>query len=321
MAKFNREGTLYIKNVTGVTVASDGVMKGAFAKAIPPYSVVNRYWVTCWITGAKAVPMHAKQHVVVSGRMANMPGEVNDLASGGTHDTIEELIGAYIPRHGQEPFDGDQADVASTDLIGQGYDMSLWAKSREWLHYEAMLGGGKNSFITKADAIRFSANYTKSGTISGYGCNVDQWRLIAIDINTNGLSDDINQSVEEHVWGDTVANPEVLARGLYQFYGNQGLSSYHPAVHGAETEDDWASTVRAPDLDRAGLSEGNPDHNTVTKWARTGYGDPGSWDAGTSDDTTAGSGFKEDCPLILQTKVTLEIKTLKPRITNMWTPN
>lgn len=326
MAKYNREGTLYIKNVTGVNVAAGGVPVGVFAKAIPPYAVVNRFWVTCYVTGAEAVPMHAKQQVVISGRMGNMPGEINDLATESSHETLQQLIGAYIPRGASEPFDGDESETTDVDLIQQGSDQSSWSKDREFLHYETMLGG-RNAYITKADAIRFSTHFQKQGTVSGYGCNVDQWRLIAIDCNTDGLANDINEDPKLHVWGDATPNPEVLARSLYQFYGDQGVSHYVGGIYGASSEDNWAANVATPNLVGSGMSEGTEGANwsTVGNWAKTGFGHDGTWGTSGStfatDDTSAGSGFDDESALIVQTKVTLEIKTLKPRITNMWTPN
>lgn len=324
MAKYNREGTIYIKNLTGIVVPSDGSTKGIFAKAIPPYTVVNRFWVHCWITGLKGLPMHAKQHAVVSGRMSNMPGEINDLASGSTMDTLEELIAAYMPRSPDDPFNGDETDGSHIGLLGDrtNRDLSLWAKEREWFHYETMLGG-RNSYITKADAIRFSAEFSKQGRVSGHGCNVDQWRLIAIDANTDGLASDHNTDVEKHVWGDTTANPDVLARQMYQFFGDQGASGLGWAAANTSSEDAYTAELNTPNLQRAGMisETASPDYHTVGTWASTGIGTSGSWNAETTDDTDPGSGLDEDCPLIMQTKVTLELKTIKPSITNIWTPN
>lgn len=322
MAKYNREGTLYIKNVTGVNVAADGQPVGVFAKAIPPYAVVNRFWVTCYVTGAQGLPMHAKQHMVISGRMGNMPGEIEDLSGAANYDSIEKLMGAFIPRGPSEPFDGDEAETEDVDLIQQGSDASLWSKDREFLHYEAMLGG-RNAFITKSDAIRFSTSFSRKGTVSGYGCNVDQWRLIGIDVNTDGIANDINEDAMLHVWGDSTPNPNTLMRSLYQFYGDQGVADYVGGSYNASSEDNFSGDLGTPNAVRAGITQGTVGDNwsTVGNWAKTGFGHDGSWAAETRDDTDAGSGFDEDGALIVQTKVTLEIKTLKPRIRNMWTPN
>ena len=125
------------------------------------------------------------------------------------------------------------------------------------------------------------------------------------------------------MFGSATADTDLLAKQMYQLYGNQGLQGWSGDWNQVNSAANWEEQTNTPNLARAGFSPASDsliDYTTLGVWARTGYGTAGAWSAG-GDDTSPGSGFDEESQLVVQTKVTLEIKTLKPKVQNMWTPS
>lgn len=322
MANTRNDGTIYVKNVVGVDVPANGITKGIFAKAIPPWMIVKRYWVHLWMTGKDEMDPFSKQHIAVSGRMANMSLDINDLANASSHDSLEKMINTYMPRGmGQEQFDGDtDQTVDGTELYGRGLGkMSRYAKEREWLHYETLLGLGGKAIMTNSNKIRYTAEWVTKGNVSGHGCNSDVFRLIAIDVNTDTFANDINQDVQSHVFGNTTADADALMQEAYYFFGEQGVQNIYSGD--ISTPSNWHANVSTPSGQMASVDELDSGSYTgwetvgnLGKWASTGFG--------TSDsDANEGSGFDSDCQINVQGTITLECKMIKPVNRRVWSPD
>lgn len=323
MARTTNDGTIYVKNVVGIDVPADGAARGLFAKAIPPWMIVKRYWVHLWMTGKDEMDPFSKQYIAVSGRMANMSLDIDDLANSSSHGTLQEMINIYCPRGmGQEPFDGDEAEaIAGSELYGRGLGkLSRFAKDREWLHYETMLGLGGKAIMTNSNKIRYTAEHTTRGNISGHGCNSDVFRLVMIDVNTDAFASDINQDVQKHVFGSATANADGLMQEAYYFFGEQGINNYLSYESNASASN-WYSHTVTPSGSMANIDEtdtlqhdGTSQSGLLTAWSSNGFGT-------SSGSTNEGSGFDTDCQINVQATVTLECKMIKPINRKVWSPD
>lgn len=320
MAKYNTEGSIYIKNYTGVEVAASGYETGVFAKAIPPYCVVEEYWATVWVTGTEAMAPHEKQQFKYSGRMANMPGEIEDLANAGSHDSLEELMGAYMPLDAW--FEGNEESEMNVGL-GSHSDpsgapsrrQSTISKEREFCNYDTLLGA-RNAYMTAQNKIRYATQFHQRGKVSGHGCNVDSWRLIAFGARTNTIDDNINTNVRKHVFGSSTPDIRGLQQGVFQLFGDEGME----VMPGSrDDQGTWESVGTTVNMERHGLREAMT-IPLVTDWANAGFGSAGSWSAGTEDDADSGSGFSNDCALVVQSKITLRLKNIKRNPSKVYTP-
>jgi len=321
MANTRNDGTVYIKNVVGVDVPATGDNKVIFGKAIPPWMVVKRYWVHLWMTGKDEMDPFSKQNIVVSGRMANMDLDISDLANAASHDTMEKMAAIYCPRGmGQENLDGDEDDLGNVELYGTGLGkMSRFAREREWLRYEALLGLGGKAIMTNSNKIRYTAEHTTRGTVSGHGCNSDVFRFIFIDVNTREFSSDINQDVQTHVFGASTANADGLMQEAYYFFGEQGTGNIAQAEGGGLTSaSNWYAHTVTPSGSIANVDELDTlqygQSGILGPWMSTGFGT-------SSASANEGSGFDTDCQINVQAKVTLECKLIKPRATKVWSPD
>lgn len=334
MAGYRRDGTFYIKNRVGIDVPSDGTRKGLFGKAIPPYVVVDKAWVHIWALGTNGVPMNAKQELQISGRMGNMDLDIDAESTGTSHDTLEEIMARYIPTDtNQEWLDDDQADVEGAGLgAGANGPMSKWAKDREWYDYQCMMGLGRNAMMTQSNTLRFVAENStgsRGKKISGYGCNVQQFRYIGIDVSSEVYSSDINQDVEKHVWGATTAAPKELSQQAFYAFGHQGqgdershfVASQNTSFETATGSVDGTNLGIDPYHSFASPYGGyNAVGLTLYDWMSTGYGHGDhTLDMDASDDT-GGSGFDDGTPINVQGSITLRCKTIKPRQSNIYTP-
>lgn len=363
MARFSRDGTFYIKTLSGIEVHADGAPYVAFAKAIPPFVAVNRYWVHGWYTGKDQMDPHEKQQIITSGRFGNIDIDVDGLTSWGTTGTgtggataqsnLNGFVGRYLPRgggvagYGQDWYDQDATDEAGTGLVGGatldsdpdegsgddstdlvGGNMSWQAKQREWLSDERMFGLGRNAIMTAADKIRFCGEFVKKGRVNGYGCNIDSWRLIAIDALTAVIEEEETDSIGTHLFGNSTMNPDLLMNQAYYFFGEQDARGAANITGmggtgnpGASGNLDAGEMIPPPSGILTGMV-GDDEYSGVGglagvdiwKWMTQGFG--------TEDNSTnEGSGLDKGSQLTFQLKVTLECKTIKPISRNVYTPN
>mgnify|MGYP001215399174 CR=1 FL=1 len=364
MARYRRDGTFYIKTLGGIEVPASGMPYVSFAKMIPPYVAVNRYWVHMWITGQGALPVHSKQQAIVSGRMANAPIDVDlsawttdgsGLAGDNGQDHANGIVGRYMPRSGGSYaaaeanwYDGDATEDAGTGLTGANvmiddddssgdpdtvanqFQMSQQAKAREFLHWEGMYGLGKNAIMTSQDKIRYCSEVVKSGRISGYGCNVDQWRLIGIDTLTAGLressSDDDTDQAELMLFGNTTPNPDTLMAQAFYFFGEEGRVGDSTSSKFVLDDSGSPRELNAPSaIGNSILSDaqgtGGIHATDIHKWMTESISTYNSNNTEDSGATMRGSGLDDSTGLIVQTKVTLECKTLKTVNRRLYTPD
>lgn len=342
MARYENDGSIYVKNFNGIEVPADGRGKTIFAKAIPPYMVVEHAWIHLYIHGKDKMNPHAKQQIMVSGRMADMPADVTEAVNQSQLSTLDEYTYAFIPPgQGEERFtgyttgsntEGDAGDAQGIGLTGWGQPMSKWAEEREFFHYEENMGLGRNAIMTEANKIRFAAEHSTGSRgvkVSGHGCSADQFRLIAIDVRTGVLSNDVQQDVEKHVWGHSTADPADLMRAAYYFYGDQGAVPRHLYYHAGDSQNTWEDYLSTPGGADAGVDhvdavdrDGNPGYaeGLIYDWANTGYGT--SNDAGGQPDPdNEGSGLDESSQLTVQAEVTLRCKLIKRKQRNIYTPS
>lgn len=332
MAKWTRDGKLYIKTLNAARVQGNGNEKPVFVKILPPFVVARRFWVHFWITGEKPLDPHQKQQMMISGRMANMGLDASTLANASSHDTMQEMMREYCPIGVDEPQDGDPGGgnwgIGLTSL-NEG-KQSQFSKDREFIHYECMLGGA-NAYMTGANKIRYYKEFKKEGAISGHGCNVDQYRMIGISALSDLMVQNAHEDEKEHMWGNSTPDASELTRQAYYFFGEQGQSPFYGDINNASS---WENQIITPSALAAGigapnaLGDGDGDslmHSDIQKWLTEPYiEDVGSGDHADSNGVIDTSGLFEryggDADLVLQAKVTVELDLIKRSQRNVYTP-
>lgn len=327
MAKYRSDGTFYLKFKSGYLVGTGGSWEPLWGKLIPPMVAVNRVWTKVWITGAQPVSPIAKQQVIVTGAMADLPtGFAAQTASG--IDTMQEVFGKYLPVGSyDDASEGDTGQSAAgmvmDNEIGQG--LGQWYKDREFYNYERDLGM-PNSFMTKENGVRLFAQHSlgSEGTNKvGRGCSIDQWRIIGCQANSVTLAGDIQQSHPSHMMGNDTINEDnlnLLAQQAYYFFGHQGVSPFYTDIN---SEGSWQDETATPAGVQSGIGLGGEygtqdfDDSIIREWMTSGYGT-----AGTSAvaDSLEGSGWDEACDVIIQTATTIECKLVKRNPRNIYTP-
>lgn len=350
MARYTSDGRFYIKTLNATMVKHDGGAYVNFAKAIPPYVAVNRAWIHMWNTGVDAQPMHQKQQAIVSGRFGNMVNfdedssirnEVDGSGQQGpaAQDKLNGFVEYHLPRQDEDGSPWDNAVTAdaghNVGMVGgpeggnQGGAFGWNAKGREFMHSEMLFGLGKNAIVTASNQIRYCNEIVKQVNISGRGCNIDMWRLFAIDTMSNNLNDSFYETTDEednwmwHVFGSRTPNPVRLRQEAFYLFGNQGVQNIANLNADSTAGDEQATPLgQNMGIDEAqapffpGL-ESNDLGQDFHNWLISNHGFSGDH----HNENITDSGLTEGTDILSQTKVTLECKVIKPRIRNIYTPD
>ena len=339
MAKFTREGRFYAKYFNAVNWIADGNSKSFFCKVIPPYVVISKAWITLWIHGTSDQKLYEKTEIDISGRMGNMTlPSTNDHNWNESHyDSLDEMTEFYLPRY-NPPTMMNEADYVDDNIIELGankQNMTQYAKDREFMHYSKTYGIDNNS-LTSPDKYTISDKYTTEKNITGYKCNVDQYRLLTMDIALNAMesatANDYNDP-KKHMFGNTDQNGEagqLLTQDAFEFFGDQGAKAEQtPSSYMLGTMDRSADST---DQTAGGHDDVYAD-NSFVQWATQSYVEDDGVLAGIFAQDSAEDSVTQhasNVPLlgdvfrrsgIIQAKVTLAGNTIKPKIRNLWTPD
>ena len=186
------------------------------------------------------------------------------------------------------------------------------------------------------DKYTISDKYTTEKNITGYKCNVDQYRLLTMDIALNamesGTADDYSDP-KKHMFGNTDQNGEagqLLTQDAFEFFGDQGAKAEQtPSSYMLGTMDRSADGT---DQTAGGHDDVYAD-NSFVQWATQSYVEDDGVLAGIFAQDSAEDSVTQhasNVPLlgdvfrrsgIIQAKVTLAGNTIKPKIRNLWTPD
>lgn len=318
MAKYTRDGTLYIKTWGSVKVPSDGAPYTIVAKAIPPYVAVNRYWIHGWMTGSDVMDHEDKQQIVLSAAMANFEintgvddatsvGAVDGSGSGlsDDQDHLNGFTGKHLPMSRTPAmYDSDGSDANDIDLMGTWVGkVSDWYRTREFCHYEAFMGLGKNAFVTSNSGIRYHAETVKAGRVNGAGCSIDEWRYLAIQAATDEITGSfLADDPEELIAGHATLDLDTLAKDVHLWFGQEGIG------YDDNTTDRWSHSLEGMGLEP---TEGGFQNDQLNKWMQMGW----------SADDDSESGLTTGSSIHTQVKLTLECKVLTPNKSRVFSPN
>lgn len=326
MVDVTRDGRFYIKTWNTVKVPHDGDPYTIFAKIIPPYVSVERAWVHNYYTGQTNSDMWDKQEIMTTMGMTNVDVDSDDTNIGTTDGIgtdhadddqthLNGYVGGRIPLS-QGMYSGTRrttdGDKTRAGLTG-GQPLSQWYKDRiigpnnkERFH---SLGLGHNAIMSGPAAIRYCVDdYWGAVNVSGHTCSITEPRLIAMQT----VTDVVGHSGGDAEWLLTGSNDlevDELTSDAWFMFGEGGVST--------DEGDDYNQTPASvaagiPSADDSGYQGLTGVSTRFESWASAGW---------TPNDQDSETGFNTGVDIVVQSKITLECRTLKPAQRKIWTPN
>lgn len=323
MVDVTRDGRFFMKTWNVVKVPHDGDPYTVFAKIIPPYVSVERAWVHNWYTGVGQSDPWDKQEIMVTMGMTNIEmneGETNIGTTDGVgtdhgDDDVDHLngfVGGHMPLSSQA-YTGITANTSLDKTrvgLNGGQPLSLWYKDRMiGKQHNHNMGLGKNAIMTAADKIRFCVDdYWGQTNVSGHTCSIQMPRLIAMQAVTDVVGHTSGGDPEWLLTGTNDLQVDTLTSDAWFLFGESGIGQDEADDHN-ETPASVAAGI--PSYDNSAY-QGLGVSSQFENWASFG------WTPNSQDDE---SGFNASTDIVVQSKITLECRTLKPSQRKLWTPN
>lgn len=329
MVDVTRDGRFYIKTWNSVLVPHDGDPYTIFAKIIPPYVSVERAWVHLYYTSAATADLWDRQEILTTMGMTNLMDDGSETTIGTTdgvgtdhsdddQDHLNGWIGGRLPL-AEGMYSGTRQDTALDKHgvgISGGRPLSQWYKDRMIFERSHTLGLGRNALMTGAGAVTYMVDdYVNNGPInvSGHTCNITEPRLIVMQTVTDTPGAETSTGYPNYLLsGDSDLKVDELTSDAWFLFGDQGVT----AMENSSDVEETVSSIQAgiPQHDASSYT------NVATggasaqfeRWATQGW-------LPNDQDNQAGilAGDGED--IVVQAKVSLECRTLKPAQRKIWT--
>lgn len=277
-------GKFFLKNANTARVMNDGMTHTIFAKVIPPYTKVTRYWVHQWVVsdGNEDIAKHAEYRV--TGVYDTVPNRLDQTENWNdiNMETYWQRFFAEGATSGDSDDaswgDADDAEAAEYDIeISGGQRVTSVAKAQRVFNHEKMLGFPRNAVLNGVGDCRFIDEWTRKGTVSNRGRKLEQAKMFMIG---SGYDEpDVTSDEGDHMWGDTsnLSDASEMLTGIFS-EGGYDIAS--------------------------GMDNIPATYPNVDKWLKKGIIKDVNY-------------FSTEYGLAMITKVTLEVKTYSPHSQNI----